>query len=76
MASFQGLVDELASTVVQKHREIEGLIEELERMPCSEEDELRRLREAQDEHLREVRLTEALREEVLHLVGGGVCFFL
>lgn len=59
MASYQGLVDELASTVVQKHREIEGLIEELERMPCSEEDELRRLREAQDEH---VEATERLRD--------------
>ena len=59
MASYQGLVDELASTVVQKHREIEGLIDELERMPCSEEDELRRLREAQDEH---VEATERLRD--------------
>ena len=61
MAGYQGLVDELAAAVVQKHREIEGLIDELEVMPRSEEDELRRLREAQEEH---AAATESLRASV------------
>ena len=61
MAGYQGLVDELAAAVVQKHREIEGLIDELEVMPRSEEDELRRLREAQEEH---ATATESLRASV------------
>ena len=58
---LQGLVDELAAAVVQKHRELEGLIDELEVMPRSEEDELRRLREAQEEH---AAATESLRASV------------
>jgi len=61
MAGYQGLVDELAAAVVQKHREIEGLIDDLEVMPRSEEDELRRLREAQEEH---AAATESLRASV------------
>ena len=61
MAGYQGLVDELAAAVVQKHREIEGLIDELEVTPRSEEDELRRLREAQEEH---AAATESLRASV------------
>ena len=61
VAGFQGLVDELAAAVVQKHREIEGLVDELEAMPRSEEDELRRLREAQEDH---AAATERLRASV------------
>ena len=61
VAGFQGLVDELAAAVVQKHREIEGLVDELEAMPRSEEDELRRLREAQEDH---AAATESLRASV------------
>ena len=51
----------LAAAVVQKHREIEGLVDELEAMPRSEEDELRRLREAQEDH---AAATERLRASV------------
>uniref|UniRef100_A0A7S0EAG4 Mediator of RNA polymerase II transcription subunit 21 n=1 Tax=Phaeocystis antarctica TaxID=33657 RepID=A0A7S0EAG4_9EUKA len=61
VAGFQGLVDELAAAVVQKHSEIEGLVDELEAMPRSEEDELRRLREAQEDH---AAATESLRASV------------
>ena len=61
VAGFQGLVDELAAAVVQKHREIEGLVDELEAMPRSEQDELRRLREAQEDH---AAATERLRASV------------
>ena len=61
VAGYQGLVDELAAAVVQKHREIEGLVDELEHMPRSEEDELRRLHEAQEEH---AAATERLRASV------------
>ena len=46
---------------MQKHSEIEGLIGELEAMPRSEEDELRRLREAQEDH---AAATERLRASV------------
>ena len=61
MAGYQGLVDELAAAVVQKHRDIDRLIDELERMPRSEEDEVSRLRVAQEEH---AAGTERLRASV------------
>ena len=58
VGALQPLVDELAGNIVRTHHEIEGLIDELSRLPCSEEDELRRLDEVQAEH---AEVTETLR---------------